>query len=455
MGTVESAQECRHVIERTGLDWRLWTLGAGLLALTAGGAVAQWRYEPAIVGLTAIIQAPLYMAAGWLVIRRSGEVSNARWAFTSILLVGAVMRLFVIAAPPVSSDIYRYIWDGRVQAAGINPYRYVPADDALRYLRDDLIYPWIDRANYAPTIYPPAAQIVFFAVTRISESVTAMKAAMVVFEGIAVWAILQLLLRRELPRTHILLYIWHPLPVWEFAASGHLDIIAIAFLLLAFVAAERRSPIAAGFALSTGTLVKIFPVIAGPALYKRWDWRFPAAFIVGIAVLYLPYLGAGPKVFGFLGGYVTEEGFADGSGVFLWSLFSAIVPMPVSVSSLYLPIAAAILLTMAFGFFFRRPHAGGDLLAATTLIFTFLFLISPHYPWYFTWLIPFICFYPFFAGVYLTCAASFLHLFDWPPNLWEGGLIYGISIAVLLVEFVLRYRKKEVSRGRTTPIQVR
>ena len=441
------------MIERTGLDWRLWTLGAGLLALTAAGAVAQWRYEPAIVGLTAIIQAPLFMAAGWLVIRRSGEAGNARWALTSILLVGAAMRLFVIAAPPVSSDIYRYIWDGRVQAAGINPYRYVPADDALRDLRDDLVYPWIDRADYAPTIYPPAAQIVFFAVTRISESVTAMKAAMVAFEGIAVWAILQLLLSRGMPPTHILLYIWHPLPVWEFAGSGHLDIIAIAFLLLAYVAAERRGPIAAGFALSAGTLVKIFPIITGPALYKRWDWRFPAAFIVGITVLYLPYLGAGQKVFGFLGGYVAEEGFGNGSGVFLWSLFSAILPMPVS-ASLYLPIASAILLAMALGFFFRRPYQGGDLLAATTLIFTFLCLISPHYSWYFAWLVPFLCFFPFAAGIYLTCAASYLHLSNWPPNLWEGGLIYGVSFAVLLVEFVLRYRREGVSRERTTPAQV-
>lgn len=440
------------MIKKAGLGWQLWTLGAGLLALTAAGATAQWRYEPAIVALTAIIQAPLYAIASWLVIRRSAGAS--RWALTSILLVGAAMRLFVIAAPPVSSDVYRYIWDGRVQAAGINPYLYVPGDDALRDLRDDLIYPWMNRVDYAPTIYPPAAQIIFFAVTRISESVTAMKAAMVAFEGIAVWAILQLLLSRGIPPTHILLYIWHPLPVWEFAASGHLDIIAITFLLLAFVAAERRGPIAAGFALSAGTLVKIFPVITGPALYKRWDWRFPAAFITGIAVLYLPYIGAGRKVSGFLSGYVAEEGFANGSGVFLWSLFSAILPMPVS-ASLYLPIAAAILCAMALGFSFRRPNTGGDLLAATALIFTFLCLISPHYSWYFAWLIPFLCYYPFGAGIYLTCAASYLHLSNWPPNLWEGGLIYGVSFAVLIIEVVYRYRREEGSHGRATTTQVR
>ena len=122
-------------------------------------------------------------------------------------------------------------------------------------------------------MYPPASQVVFYLITRISEAPIAMKAAMVAFEGLAVWAMLQLLALRGLPRSRILLYAWHPLPLWEFARSAHVDIVAIAFLLLAFLAAERRSPILAGVALGACALVKYFPVVTGPALYKRWDWR--------------------------------------------------------------------------------------------------------------------------------------------------------------------------------------
>jgi hypothetical protein len=435
-------------MERTGLGWPLWTIAALLLALTVVGAIAQWHADHAIVGVIAIVQAPPYLVAAWLIIRRQNKPDKARRALIGILLVGAAMRLIVIAPPPVSSDIYRYIWDGRVQAAGINPYLFVPADQALRSLRDDAIFPHINRADYAPTIYPPAAQVVFFAVTRISESATAMKAAMVVFEGIAVWAILQILLKYGLSLTNVLLYVWHPLPVWEFAASGHLDIVAVALLLLAFVAAERRWPFVAGLALAAGFLVKFFPIIAGPALYRRWDWRLPAAFAGGVAVFYLPYLGAGSKVFGFLGGYVAEEGIGSGSGIFLWSLIGAIVPIPANVSALYIPVAAVILFTMALGFFFRRSHNGDDLFAVTALIFTVLCLVSPHYPWYFTWLIPFLCFYPFAAGLYLTCAASYLHLSSWPPTLLEGGLIYGVALVVLLIECVYRHRKRRGHRGR-------
>ena len=91
-----------------------------------------------------------------------------------------------------------------------------------------------------------------------------MKVAMVGFEALTVWAILQLLATRALPATHVLLYAWHPLPLWEFARSGHVDAVAIALLMLAFVAADRRSPVMAGIALGAGTLVKYFPVGGGP-----------------------------------------------------------------------------------------------------------------------------------------------------------------------------------------------
>src|SRR5207253_5010451 len=111
-----------------------------------------------------------------------------------MILFAVLFRLSLLfSAPYLSDDIYRYVWDGRVQAARINPYRYIPADPALAQLRDDKIYPRINRRDYAHTIYPPAAEAVYFLTTRISESVTWMKATMVLFEGIAVWAIAQLL----------------------------------------------------------------------------------------------------------------------------------------------------------------------------------------------------------------------------------------------------------------------
>jgi hypothetical protein len=444
------------MMPKAGTGWILAALAVALLGLSGFGAAQLWRYDHATAALPSLLQAPIYGVAAWLVVARPSAQLTGRAALIGILLVGLAMRLIVLPSPPASSDIYRYIWDGRVQAAGINPYQYLPADPALQGLRDQAIYPHINRADYAPTIYPPMAQWVFFAATRISETTTFMKAVMIGFEGLAVWAILQLLSARGLPSTRVLLYAWHPLPLWEFAGSGHVDAIAIAFLLLAFVAADRRSPILGGIALAAGVLVKYFPAVAGPSIYKRWDWRLPAAFAASLALLYLPYLGAGAKVIGFLGGYVAEEGFAEGSGIFLWQLAGTVLHLPAHAFAFYFPLAAIVMAALGLAVLFRRrdpkAYLKADLAAAMLLAVTFMVLFSPHYPWYFAWLIPFVCIYPLAAVIYLTCAASYLHFATWPPSLGDGLIIYGGFALILAAELAIRrFSKKEEVHGDAVP----
>jgi alpha-1,6-mannosyltransferase len=434
------------------IAWILAGLVAALLVLCGFGAAALWRGDHPTVGFISFIQMPIYGVAAWLVIANKIPVTG-RTALAGILLVGLAMRLIVLPSPPASSDIYRYVWDGRVQAAGINPYQYLPADEALRGLRDQAIYPNINRASYAPTIYPPAAELVFFAATRISETTVFMKTVMIAFEGLTVWAILQLLAARGLPATRVLLYAWHPLPVWEFAGDGHADAMAIAFLLLAFVAADRKSPILSGMALAAGVLVKYFPAVAGPAIYKRWDWWLPAAFAAALAVLYLPYLGAGTKVFGFLGGYVAEEGLEQGSGIFLWQLAGTVLHLPAHAFGFYLPLAAIVMTGLGLAVVALRREPKADLAAAMVLAVTFMILFSPHYPWYFAWLIPFVCVYPLAAAIYLTCAASYLHVTsNWPPSLGDGLIIYGGFALILIGELAIRrFNKKEEVHGDAVP----
>src|SRR5437763_13869121 len=208
-----------------------------------------------------LIESALFIASCWVTLRAQAKRSTL---FIVIIFAG-LFRLSLLFAPPyLSDDIYRYIWDGRVQAAGINPYRYIPAAPELANLRDDKIYPLINRRDYARTIYPPLADTIFFLTTRISESVTWMKATMILFEGLAIWALVQLLGSFGLPRQRILLYAWHPLAVWEFAGSGHVDAIAIAFISLALLARHRNAEGTTGFALASATLVKLFPVALLP-----------------------------------------------------------------------------------------------------------------------------------------------------------------------------------------------
>src|SRR5580704_16683421 len=141
-------------------------------------------------GLVAMYQALLYLVAVWVVLNRPVN----RWTFVIILACAAGCRLFCLFSPPfLSTDIFRYVWDGKVQAAGINPFRYIPADPHLAFLLDLDIYPHINRRDYAHTIYPPGAQMRFLLLAGIGASVRMMKAGMFGLKSLTMWAVLNLM----------------------------------------------------------------------------------------------------------------------------------------------------------------------------------------------------------------------------------------------------------------------
>jgi hypothetical protein len=349
----------------------------------------------------------------------------------------------LIPEPLLSDDIYRYIWDGRVQGAGINPYRYVPGDEALASLRDDAIYPNINRSSYARTIYPPAAQMIFFAITRLSERVTAMKLAMLAFDAVTIMLLVGLLRRSGSPTDQVLIYAWHPLTVWEIAGSGHVDAAMVALLTLALWARQRRLPALTGLALAGGTLVKLFPLLLSPALYRRWDWRMPVAFIVAVAAAYLPYLSVGWKVFGFLPNYWTEERLVSGSGFFAMNLAAFISGRSDLPSLPYLAAGLAILATLALVVLFRRQATGAGYIGASlALAAVFCLVATPHYPWYFLWLLPMLCLVPYWPLLLLTSGSFLLYLTltDRSPamELAVNSLLYGTFLVATLVTLCAR-----------------
>jgi len=392
--------------ERTGTP-------AATLTVAALGAFAFASYLYAVAASirdigalkdVALVQAVLFVCAAGVAM--SARLS--RLAFAIVLLVGIVCRAPLVLAPPsFSDDVYRYVWDGRVQAAGINPYRYVPADPALARLRDQTIYPHISRRDYAPTIYPPVAQMIFLAVTRAGETVTAMKAAMVACEGVTVWMLTILLGRLGLPRGRVLLYAWNPLVIWQYAGGGHIDSAAIALVAVALVAHARRWEGLTGVALGCATLVKWYPAVLFPAFYRPRGWKMPLAMGATMVAGYLPYLGVGARVIGFLPGYAREEGLLSGHRFFLLGLArlaGAAVPPPVY-------IMGALVTLLAIGVrLMRQPErtALGDIRGAGLLAVVFMALISTHYLWYFGWLALFLVVVPTAALLYLTAAATYL-----------------------------------------------
>jgi alpha-1,6-mannosyltransferase len=390
----------------------------------------------------------IYGVAAWCLFKGKLHRPGAEGeALVAILVVAAVLRGVAFFSPEVlSSDAYRYVWDGRVQAAHLNPYRYIPADPALMPLRDTSIYPNINRADYAHTIYPPTAQLAFLAIERIGDGIPAMKLGMLVFDGISIACLVALLRNRGMPATRVLLYAWHPLPIWEFAGAGHLDAIAIALLLLAFLTFARRASTWTGIALAAATLVKYYPVVAAPALYRRWDWRMPVAFVVTVALLYVPYLGVGVDVSGFLSGYVTEEGLRDGGGIWLLSLLKSLPGVPTDSVGLFVPVAATVMIGLSLWVqFSRKDRKGGEVGGALLLASSFTVLVSPHYPWYFTWLVPFLCFGLSPAHLWLTGSCALMYLWPDPTGVATQSVksvMYVPFLLLLLVQLHLKRRTR-------------
>jgi hypothetical protein len=381
-------------------------LGVASLVLYRYGLRAQDEGDLVRFIKLSLVQSGLYLIVVWAVWR-------ARPARSTLLLAvafAALFRLSILFAPPsLSVDVYRYVWDGRVQAAGVNPYRYVPADDALSRLRDEAIYPKIDRRDYARTMYPPVAEATYLLATRVSESVTWMKAVMVGFEAVAVWALVELLASFGLPRQRVLVYAWHPLAVWEFAGSGHVDAAAIAFIALALLARGRRMETATGVALGCAALVKLYPAVLLPGLYRRWGWKMPAAFAVTVVAGYLPYLSVGLKgALGFLPGYMDERGMLNGEQFYLLGLIRWRLPgVPLAAFIVFALLAlSAVALWSVF-----KPGRDRDgyVARALALASTFTVLLSPDFPWYFSWLVPFLCFVPLPPLFYLSAAAFILY----------------------------------------------
>jgi alpha-1,6-mannosyltransferase len=411
----------RPIRQSTEKQWLVTLIGLGaLLLIIELYTFRAHRHDRFywVLFLLSISGIPFVFAVWWTFQRNKFPANT----LLIILIGGTLFRLiFVPLDPPrLSTDAYRYVWDGRIQGAGINPYLYVPVDSRLAGLRDDSIYPNINRKEYAQTIYPPVAQIFFFAVTRVTQSIPGFKCVLVLVDLVTMGLVAATLRAIGQPTERVIVYAWHPLPIFEFGGSGHLDALMICFIALALFARAHQKFGIAGFALGAATLVKLIPVILLPAIYKRWDKKLPIAFATTIVVCYFPYLlSAGAGVLGFLPQYAKEEGLENGGRYYPLVLTDYILGSCGVVHNLppaiFTSIALVVLGAVAIWALYRQPPFGREksetqerwIFSAFVLALTFSIVLSSYYPWYYSWLVLFLCFVPNSAALALT-------LITWP-----------------------------------------
>jgi len=245
-----------------------------------------------------------------------------RAALLLVLGMGALFRLILVPTPPaLSDDLYRYLWDGRVQAAGINPYTYPPRAPELAPLRDEAVWPRINRPK-EPTIYPPAAQAVFAGAWWLGLRTPATWKILTVAADIAAMLlIVRLLGALGRDRRAVVAYAWNPLPILAFGHSGHIDALVVLGLVAAGLAWQAGALRRLGLCLGLAAAVKLYPLMALPAFVRgrngRWSTRRAAAvsaLAAGVvAASYLPIANLGAQAFGYLSaGYLSEEGYTTG-----------------------------------------------------------------------------------------------------------------------------------------------
>jgi len=415
----------------------------------------------------------LFGAAVFALRRVRGRAVVALILAGSAVIGGAAM----IGPPNTSTDSARYAWDGVVQNAGISPYAYAPADARLDAVRPDWLFPTpvvvdgeetcagertttVRRDNApllcstlnrtrVPTIYPPAAEIYFAAVRAVVGPDAGywplQLTGLLLCVGIT-GMLLVGMRRRGIDQRHAALWAWCPLVASEGVTNSHVDLLGVAFVLAAAFWVSGSRYFRGGIMLGIAIGVKLIPVIAAPALIKRQGWKVVGAAVVTFALLYVPYvLATGLGVLGYLPGYLSEEGYEDGSRFALVSLIapggSAIV-----VAALLLAALAGLTIWLSDP---ERPWLGQLVMIGGTLL-----VLSPRYPWYALLLLPFIALSGRWEWLAIPLALTLRLLV---PSLMLTRVSLGLALVLIVIVSVRRLGpdtlaqwRSKLARGRTS-----
>jgi hypothetical protein len=280
------------------------------------------------------------------------------------------------------------------------------------------VYPRLNHADWL-TVYPPGAQLIFSAMARIApDRVGGFKLAVLAFDLLTVGLLVGWLRTLGRPPSWTLLYAWHPLVVVELAGGGHLDAVALAATVAALWAATRHREGLAGLLLGAGGLVKLYPLVLLPAVWRRHPGRAAGAAFAVLATGYTPYAGDGRSVLGSLGRYVREENFNGSVRTGLeWMLGGPSAALAARI----VPLAALAALAL---WIMVRWRAAQTSRRALWLVGGYLLAVPNLFPWYALWMVPLLAVHPLWPWLALTCAVGLTYaVFDQPVWAIPGWVI--------------------------------
>ena len=352
-----------------------------------------------------------------IAVRQVLRGADRRRALPLILGFAVLFRVTLLFATPptLSDDVYRYIWDGRLMNAGVSPYAHAvesPLLDRFESQQRQLV-----NHRWMASPYLPAAQALFASVYRISpDSPLAFQIVALLFDLLTGCLIIDLLRRLGLPRERVLISLWNPLLVVEFAHGAHVDSFMIFLIVLApWALVALRSPYLSAIALAGATLTKGLPVLVLPVVVRRWGWRGAIVYLGLIAAVCIPFaLGAGwgltgpltgEGLFGALRIYAADWNY--NSSLYHWlevglSGYQTAGAVPQEVVGWQPLLAAKLIVSAVLGMVgvavwraSRKHESDLALLRLSVVVLgAYLLLTTTVHPWYVTLIVPLSPFLP-------------------------------------------------------------
>lgn len=359
--------------------------------------------------------------AAYLVALHDASALSARGLRLALALALLWRSALCLAPPLLSDDVYRSVWEGRIQLQGGNPYAWRDRPDSARWtaLRDE-VWARMNHREYT-AVYPPLWQLAAAGVAAVDDSVAAVKAFVVFCESLTLWALLALLRRRGLPAGRLLTLAWSPLALVEIAGGGHAEALGMLLMTLALLTLEQgRSTLSAVLA-ALGLQAKLLPGLVALAWARRYRARAVLAAGLVAGVLVLPYLGAGRGLFRSLAAYADYWRFNET----LHAPLAALLGQRPAVAAAGLA-AALVALVLAR----RRVEPAG---AALAVVAVSLLLAPSVFPWYALWLLPLLTLRDAPAALLFTGTVGLAYLVY--PD-WRSGEAWQVGWSIRVLEYL-------------------
>jgi alpha-1,6-mannosyltransferase len=430
----------------------------GLLALGSVACAALWCTGPAITDPTWArrfvcgygVAWGCYLAASLLIGRAT---RLPKWVLLWVVAISLAARVVALErTPPLSTDVWRYLWDGRVANAGINPYLYPPNAPELRQLRDGN---W-KRINHKhiPTIYPPVAEMLFAGLARLrSRDAGLLKWSFLAFDMGTILLLMALLRRTGRPSERVIWYAWCPLPVTEVTAGEHVDAFGLFLLVLALLAAtsaQDRTRLVGAIALAATILAKGFAVLTVPFLLRREGRRSGRSLVILVgacALMLAPFASAGLHLFGGLRVYLSH--WKVNSSLFYlcdWSLARMQVANHYDITR----HVSSIAIVAVVAWLTWRQRSGAESLVVTTFasLGALMLLGAPTLPWYVIWSLPLLCWRWVLAWALFSLTVSVQYYLRWLyPDSVNALLWAGYAPVYILLAGQVIWRRKHARRS--------